>query len=151
REFAPRESTVACHFLHRFLKSFPGHRRVRRPFRRPLVLEHLEDRLSPAVIAWDGGPAATGTNWNDPRNWAGDALPGPAVDAQIGSTFAGSAVTSSANVSVRSVTSAAALQLTGGTFALGTAASRIDAAFTVSSGTLRLGGTTLNGTGMLTN
>ena len=115
-----------------------------------LFLEELETRLSPAVILWDGGPTATGTIWNAAANWAGDVLPGPVDDAQIGGAFASITVTSSSDVTIRSVTSAAALQVIAGTFALGAADSRIDAAFTV-SGTLRLDGTTLNGSGTLTN
>src|SRR5262245_57914729 len=111
----------------RSLRSLPGRQRARRRgqpggrSRRRLILEQLEDRLAPAVVLWDGGPAATGTSWNDPVNWAGDVLPGAADDAQIGAAFAGVTVTSSANVTVRSVTSAAALQVTAGSFALGVA------------------------------
>ena len=59
------------------------------------MLERLEVRLLPAVILWDGGPAATNTNWNDPVNWTGDVLPGASDDAQIGSDFAGVTVSSS--------------------------------------------------------
>src|SRR5437762_1964873 len=112
--------------------------RSRRRHARPLVLEHLEDRLAPAVILWDGGPLGTGTSWNNPVNWAGDMLPGAADDAQIGSAFTGITVISSGNVTVRSVASAAALQVTAGTFALGAATSQIDAALTVSGGALQL-------------
>ncbi|HEY1378789.1 MAG TPA: RHS repeat-associated core domain-containing protein [Gemmataceae bacterium] len=115
------------------------------------MLEPLETRLAPAVVAWDGGPAGTGTTWNDPVNWAGDVLPGAADDAQIGSAFAGVTVASSGSVTVRSVASAAALRITAGTFALGAATSQVDAGLTVAGGTLRLTGSTLNGAGTLTN
>jgi RHS repeat-associated protein len=114
-------------------------------------LESLEDRLAPAVINWDGGPGGTGTNWNDPVNWVGDVLPGVADDIVIGSAFAGITLTTSNNVAIHSMTSAAALQVNVGTFAVGAATSRIDSTLTVSGGTLRLSGTTLNGTGTLTN
>ena len=107
-------------------------------------LELLETRLSPAVVLWDGGAMATGTSWNNPVNWVGDVLPGPADDAQIGSAFNGVTITSSSNVTIHSLTTAAAIQVTTGTFALGAAVSRIDADLTVSGGTLRLDGTTLN-------
>src|SRR5262249_27779753 len=123
----------------------------RRRSRRFLMLERLEDRLAPAMVLWDGGPSATGTSWNNPVNWAGDTLPTAADDVQIGSAFAGTTITSSGNVAVRSVSSAAALEITAGTFALGAATSQIDATFTVSGGTLQLTGTTLNGAGTLTN
>jgi RHS repeat-associated protein len=115
------------------------------------TLGELEDRLAPATILWDGGPTGAGTNWNDRFNWMGDVLPGPADDAQIGGAFAGINVTSSSDVSVRSVTSAAAIEIAAGTFGLGATTSQIDAAFTVSGGTLRLTDATLNGTGTLTN
>src|SRR5689334_24619710 len=114
-------------------------------------IELLEVRLLPALILWDGGPAATGSNWNDPVNWAGDALPGANDDAQIGGTFAGMTVTASGQVAVRSLSTAASLKVTAGTFALGAATSRIDAALEIDGGTLQLGGTTLNGAGTLTN
>src|SRR5438132_13982745 len=84
-----------------------------------LRLEELENRLAPAVILWDGGPQGTGTDWNDAANWAGDVLPAPADDAQIGAVFAGITVTSASDVSIRSLTSAAVLEITAGTFALG--------------------------------
>src|SRR5262245_34509481 len=85
----------------------------------PLRFEPLEERTLLAVVLWDGGPAGTGANWNDPVNWAGNVLPGGSDDAQIGAAFAGITITSSSNVSVRSVTSAAPLQITAGTYALG--------------------------------
>src|SRR5262249_61323891 len=116
----PLKRSAACRGMRR-------HGLPRQASRRPPVPERLELRLMPAVILWDGGPAATGTNWNDPVNWAGDVLPGAGDDAQIGSAFAGFTVTSSSPVTVRSLTSTAAVQVTAGTFALGAAGSRIDA------------------------
>jgi hypothetical protein len=145
--------------LHRWPENFRstlalgrGQRRrgLQRDARRPLRPERLEDRLVPAIF-WDGGPTGSGTNWNDPLNWVGDVLPGSADDAQIDSSFAGITVTSSSNVGIRSVTSAAALEITAGTFALSFATSQIDGPFTASGGILRLTSVTLNGTGTLTN
>ncbi|MFN0132382.1 MAG: hypothetical protein ACKVW3_07630 [Phycisphaerales bacterium] len=46
-------------------------------------LERLEDRTHLAVIAWDGGPGGSGTNWHDPVNWAGDVLPAATDEAVI--------------------------------------------------------------------
>ena len=71
-----------------------------------------------AVVNWDGGPAGTGTNFNDPANWAGDALPGSTDDAVIAG-FAGTQITSSSNIAVNSLTSDADLQISSGTFTLG--------------------------------
>ena len=56
-------------------RSVPLTRRARkRAFGAPLRLEALEDRATPAAVSWDCG--GDGTNWTDPRNWSGDALPG---------------------------------------------------------------------------
>jgi hypothetical protein len=114
-------------------------------------LEPLEDRLAPAVVNWSGGPTGTGTNWNDPTDWVGNALPTSADDAIIGSAFSGITITATSDVNVRSVRSSAAIQVNGGIFALGSATSVIDEAFTVLGGSFRLSGTTLNGLGTLTN
>jgi RHS repeat-associated protein len=109
-----------------------------------LVLELLEDRLVPAVL-WDGGPTGTGTSWHDAVNWQGDALPAAQDDAEIGGAFSGITITSSADVTIKSLTSAAALQITGGTFSIA-AASSITNAFTLSGGTFTgAGDLTING------
>ena len=86
---------MLLHLVPNLLERCSAGRRMRRHGRphqapwRPPVLECLEVRLLPALILWDGGPAAMGTNWNDPVNWAGDALPGANDDTQIGTAFAG--------------------------------------------------------------
>ncbi len=49
-----------------------------------LLVQSLEGRTVPAVIAWDGGPTGNGLDWHDPTNWAGDVLPGPADDVTLG-------------------------------------------------------------------
>lgn len=33
------------------------------------------------AITWSGGTGGTGTSWNDPANWSGGMIPGPAADA----------------------------------------------------------------------
>src|SRR5262249_56844895 len=90
--------------------------------------------------------------WDDAQNWDTNALPGSADDAVISSAFSGLTITHDAgDVSIRSLTSAAGIRVAGGTFALGSATSQIDDAFTVSGGSLLLSSTTLNGPGTLTN
>jgi hypothetical protein len=116
-----------------------------------LRLEWLEDRTAPAVVNWSGGTGGLGTNWNDPTNWVGNSLPGSLDDAVIGTSFSGITITATSDVSVHSVRSSAAIQVNGGIFSLGAAASVIDAGFTVLGGSFRLSGTTLNGVGTLTN
>src|SRR5262245_38624323 len=73
---------------------------------RRMHVESLEDRLAPATILWDGGPGGAGVDWNVPANWVGDLLPGPNDDAQIGAGFSAVTITSAANVTINSVTSA---------------------------------------------
>src|SRR5205807_9191387 len=79
---------------------------------RRLRLEILEDRTVPASITWDGGPTGNGTDWLDPVNWAGDVLPGPNDDAQLGATGTSPEIVVGATA-VRSVNSTRALRLTG--------------------------------------
>src|SRR5262249_40000041 len=116
----------------------------------PLRLEQLEDRTLLTTVSWDGGAGTL--RWDDAQNWSNDALPGNSDDAVIGSAFSGLTITHDiGDVSVRSLTSAAAIQVAGGTFALGSATSQIDDAFTVSGGSLLLSSATLNGPGTLSN
>src|SRR5436305_1864403 len=56
-------------------------------WRLPLHLEALEQRLVPALVTWNG--QGDHTSWNDPHNWSGGALPGPADDVVINPTPAG--------------------------------------------------------------
>src|SRR5258708_1253276 len=79
----------------------------RSPAARPRCLpkvELLEDRLAPATVSWDGGPAGTGTNWNTAANWVGDVLPGSGDTAQIGAAFAGVTISTSVNVTISGLT-----------------------------------------------
>ncbi len=66
--------------LYRFLPRTrrAAHRDERRAKRRPRAafrprFEILEDRFLPTNITWTGG---AGTNWSNPANWAGGAVPG---------------------------------------------------------------------------
>ena len=65
-----------------------------------------------------GGATGTGTDWGVAANWVGDVLPGSGDDAVIGSVFSSVTITSSSTLSVNSVTSEAALSITGGTFSV---------------------------------
>ena len=94
-------------------------RRSRR-FRR-LQVERLEDRLALAAIAWDGGPAGSGTLWHDPVNWVGDSLPGPLDDATIGAAFSGVTIVANQDVTAGSLSSAAPIQISGGTISIASA------------------------------
>ncbi|HYT94074.1 MAG TPA: hypothetical protein VEL76_35490, partial [Gemmataceae bacterium] len=122
---------------------------------RPQV-EQLEDRLAPAVLLWDGGPTANGTDWNTAANWAGDVLPAAADDVRIDAPFSGVTVThATADTTIRSLTSAASLQIDSGSFAIvsaaGAPASQIDGPLNVIGGALTFDGATLNGPGQLIN
>lgn len=76
------------------------------------MVEALEQRLVLATIAWDGGPAGTGTAWSDPANWAGDVLPGVTDDALI-NVGANPTIQITGVVAVRSVASSEALAISG--------------------------------------
>src|SRR5262245_10211821 len=112
-------------------------RTVRGRLFRPVV-EMLEDRLAPATFNWDGGGG--NFDWNNAPNWDHDQLPG-SIDgtadiAIIGAAFSGITVThSSGTTAIGSLTSAASLALSGGSFSLASA-STINNAFTLSGGTL---------------
>ena len=81
--------------------------------RRPrLNVEALEVRAVPAVVTWDGG--GLNSDWNTAANWSADVLPGPSDDVEIGTSFAAATITSTSNVSIHSLTSAASLIVSGG-------------------------------------
>jgi hypothetical protein len=82
---------------------------------RPELLR-LEDRLVPSTVAWNGGPEGTGTLWSDPTNWVGGRVPMSNDDAVIDASFAGATIVANQDVMIHSVTSEAALQVTGGRF-----------------------------------
>jgi hypothetical protein len=84
-------------------------------FFRPELLR-LDDRLVPSTVVWNGGPDGTGTLWNDPTNWVGGHVPRSNDDAVIDANFAGITIVANQDVMIHSVTSEAALQITGGTF-----------------------------------
>ncbi len=99
-------------------------------------------------VFWDGGGGDL--SWHNPLNWSSDVLPGSANNVLIGATFAGVTITASNSATVRSVSSAAALHITGGTFTLGGGTTIIDTSLTASAGTLHLnGGSVMEGSGTL--
>src|SRR5262245_29508529 len=56
--------------------------RKRSPQRpRPLAIEYLEDRSTPAAIGWDGG--GSDLNWFNPTNWNTDSVPTLTDDVTI--------------------------------------------------------------------
>src|SRR5262245_59924528 len=65
----------------RVTNPFSGGRPNRRPPRARLTVERLDDRIVPATVYWDGG--GLDPDWNNPRNWSGDRLPGRADDVVI--------------------------------------------------------------------
>jgi hypothetical protein len=88
-------------------------------------------------VFWDGG--GDGTSWEDPLNWSGDVLPGPADDVLINS--AGTIVVhTSGSTTVQSLTSFEPVHLDGGTLTIASH-SRFEGALTV-GGTLSLDGGT---------
>ena len=108
-------------------------------------VQRLETRTLLAAIAWDGGVSGTGTNWNDPANWVGDVKPGVADDAIVGAAFSGVTIISTANESVNSITSEAALRFNAGTMTVATNTNLVRG-LTLAGGTLS-GGTVNAGSG----
>src|SRR5690242_18422291 len=92
--------------------------RARSPYRFRPSLETLEGRDLPSVVTWTN-PA--GGDWDKPSNWSSGSVPTAADDVQINT--AGITVTHSslANDAVHSLTSHAALKVTGGQLYLGSA------------------------------
>ncbi len=90
------------------------------------------------MVNWDGGPSGDGTNFLDPFNWAGDALPLTADTAVIGATGSSPTITISGTPAVQTITSSRNLRMTGGTLSGGTLAFSGGAALLASnsSGTL---------------
>src|SRR5262245_59562871 len=99
-----------------------------------LALELLEARLAPATVTWVGGSG----NWSTVANWSDgtvNRLPGPADDAVINTT--GITVThSSGSDTVKSVTSNAAIKLTGGTLTVNGTFQETGATLALLGGTL---------------
>lgn len=102
------------------------------------AVQSLESRRMFATVNWDGGPSGEGTNFLDPVNWAGDALPLAADTAVIGATGSSPTITLSGTPAVQTITSSRNLRMTGGTLSGGTLAFSGGAALLASnsSGTL---------------
>jgi hypothetical protein len=100
---------------------------LRKPVR--WAVEALERRLLLAAVSWTGG--GDGINWTDPKNWSTNALPGAADDVTINAAGNPTIKIASGSQSAHSLTSSDPLNiLSGGSLAIGT---------------------TVNGTGTLTN
>ncbi|MGA2621981.1 MAG: malectin domain-containing carbohydrate-binding protein [Thermoguttaceae bacterium] len=125
--------------------SLGGHRRTianrisnTRPsaaHRRKLGFETLEDRRLLSIIHYNGGPSGTGTSWQNPANWVGGVLPGPADDVVINAASGITIVHSSGNNSIKSLVSANALALSGGALIVANTF-EVDNTFTINGGTL---------------
>jgi len=76
----------------------------------------LEDRLAPAIVSWDGGGGDF--HWENAANWSNDALPGSADNAVINTPGITVTHSSSAAVSIHSLTSLANLDWQGGSLTL---------------------------------
>jgi hypothetical protein len=136
------------HFLGSKLR--PRHPRRGARFRsrwRTLAIEPLEMRALLTVVAWDGG--GNDFNWHNPVNWVGDQLPGADDHVVISEEFADVTISSSANVTITSLTSAAGLTITAGTFTIATE-SEINNGFTLGGSGVLTGAGTLDVSGLFT-
>ena len=96
-----------------------------------------------AVVAWDGG--GDGTLWTDRFNWNGDQLPGANDDVEIDVAQNPQIELAIGNQSIRSLRTAEAFLLSGGTLQVATSL-QIENSFRIVGGTIRGGViTTSNG------
>ncbi len=114
-------------------------------------LELLEDRAVPATVTWKN-PA--GGAWNVPSNWDTGTLPRAGDDVVIPDLPGNITITHSTGAdTIRSLASQETVVLSGGSLTIAGPGpvSRINRDFRVSGGRLDLDGTTLDGSGTLTN
>jgi len=97
-------------------------------------------------VSFDGGPAGAGTLWHVPENWVGDALPGSDDDVIIGAAFAGTTISVTGDVSVKSLTSEAALSIASTTFSIA-GDTVVGHSLTLHDATFSVGGTLTNAMG----
>ena len=85
------------------------------------------------TINWTGGGDAV--SWNNPTNWSGGAVPGPANDVVITGGAGTNVVISSGSITVKSIQCTKAFTVSGGSLALTAGGSLLQGAFAMSSGT----------------
>src|SRR5262245_52490464 len=104
--------------------------------------ELLETRLLFAAVSWDGG--GDGASWGDRFNWSADALPTSNDDVTINVAGSPTVTYSTGSTTVKSLTSAEAIVISGGTLTTGTNGASLSSSTTISGGTLTLGGSWSN-------
>ena len=110
--------------------------------RRRYSVEGLERRRLLAAVSWDGG--GDGTNWTDPINWSGNALPQAADDVTISVVANPTILIPSGTQSIKSLVTDEAIRTTGGTLAVATTAQATQSV-TVAGGGLSGGAWALSG------
>jgi hypothetical protein len=96
-----------------------------------LAVESLEDRRVLAAVSWDGG--GDGINWSDGLNWSSNALPTSADDVTISVPGTITVTHASGNDTIRSLTSAENLSITGGSLTVTTGASSVSGTLSLSN------------------
>lgn len=116
----------------------------RRPPRRRLRLELLEDRRVLDSVTWDG--EGDGRSWHDSRNWSSDVLPTASDDVVINALGNFTVIHSTGSSTIRSLTSNKLLSISGGTLRIDTE-SLLGGGLTMTGGTLTgAGEIIINGT-----
>jgi hypothetical protein len=105
----------------------------RRPPRRRMRFELLEDRRVLDTVTWDGG--GDGRSWHDIKNWDRDALPTARDDVVIDSRDNFTVIYSTGNSTILSLTSSELISITGGGLEID-ATSRLDGGLNMSGGAL---------------
>ena len=96
---------------------------------RRLRVEPLECRQLLTAVSWDGG--GDGSNWSDPINWSGDALPGATDDVTINVAGVITVTHASGSTTIGSVNSAENLVISGGSLTVTNGASVVSGSLNV--------------------
>jgi hypothetical protein len=116
-------------------------------------IEWMEPRLlMSGGVSWTG--AGGDNNWDDPSNWSTGAVPGPTQDVTI-NTSASIVHSSAVSDSIKSLTSTAPLEISGGTLSIASTSSlsgplTIDGGTLTSAGNISVGGLLTLGSGAIT-
>jgi hypothetical protein len=130
--------------LRELFAKHANHKTVKRQ-RAHLVVEGLEDRITPAPITWTGG--AGNSDWDTAGNWSTATVPGASDDVTFDNTSVGNCIVNTANgASVQSLAIYGGAGGYAGTLVINTSLT-MTAGFTCAGGTISGNGNlTLQGT-----
>jgi len=101
-----------------------------------------------ATVTWTGG--GDGVSWGDAQNWSGNGVPGTTDDVAIGTISGNGTISITTTVQVKSLTSAAAINISAGSLTLSAPSSTVALTIDHASLTVIGVGTTFSATGQVT-